>query len=91
MYDPYDQNGVECPFSTSEYIYGSTAVEVSRACPGDHEGIPAQFVDKFWRQVAKAIVQLASIRLPKISSIIRNEDDLSSIPVGPLVDTVRAI
>ncbi|POR31014.1 Uncharacterized protein TPAR_08762 [Tolypocladium paradoxum] len=86
-YDLDDQNAVGCPFSIIEYIHGNTAEEVSRAYPGDHEGIPAQFAEKFWRQIAKTMIQLASVRLPKIGSIIRSETDSGSFIVGPLVET----
>lgn len=79
-----DQNPVGCAFSILEYVDGNTAEEVSRTYPGEHEGIPAQFEEKFWRQVAKIMVQLASIRLPKIGSVIR--DGSGSFVVGPLVE-----
>ncbi|KAM3499699.1 hypothetical protein MY11210_009593 [Beauveria gryllotalpidicola] len=69
------QNAVGCPFSIIEYIDGNTAEEVSRNYSGEHEGIPAQFEEKFWRHVAKIMIQLASIRLPKIGSIIRDGSD----------------
>ncbi|GAB1311967.1 hypothetical protein MFIFM68171_02177 [Madurella fahalii] len=84
-HDLDDQNAVGCPFSIIEYIHGNTAEDVSRTYPGKHEGIPAQFQEKFWRQVAKIMVQLASIRLPKIGSIIR--DSSNSFVVGPLIET----
>ncbi|KAI0096980.1 hypothetical protein GGR51DRAFT_578541 [Nemania sp. FL0031] len=84
-YDLNDQNAIGCPFSIIEYVNGNTAEEVSRTYPGEHEGIPAQFEEKFWRQVAKITVQLASIRLPKIGSIIRDGSD--SFAAGPLVET----
>ena len=68
-----------------EYIDGNTAEEVSRTYPGMHEGIPTQYEEKFWCQVAKIMVQLASVRLPKIGSIIRDGSD--SFVVGPLIET----
>ncbi|KAI1123476.1 hypothetical protein F5Y10DRAFT_280901 [Nemania abortiva] len=55
-YDLNDQNTVGCPFSIIEYVDGNTAEEVSRTYPGEHEGIPAQFEEKFWRQVAKIML-----------------------------------
>ncbi|KAL9584168.1 MAG: hypothetical protein Q9212_002285 [Teloschistes hypoglaucus] len=82
-----NENLVGCPFSIMEYIHGNTAEEVSRTYPGEHEGIPPQFEDKFWRQYAKIMIELASIRLPKIGSIIRNNTDSESFVVGPVVDT----
>lgn len=84
-YDLNEQNAVGCPFSIIEYVDGNTAEEVSRTYPGEHEGIPAQFEEKFWRQVAKIMVQLASIRLPKIGSIIRDGSD--SFVAGRLIET----
>ncbi|KAL8627720.1 hypothetical protein Q9189_006587 [Teloschistes chrysophthalmus] len=83
-----DENPVGCPFIFMEYIHDNTAEEVSRTYPGEHEGIPAQFEDKFWRQCAKIMVQLASIRLPKIRSIMRDSAGSESFVVGPLVDTL---
>ncbi len=44
-------------------------------------------MEKLWRQVAKIMGQLASTRLPKIGSIIRNEADPGSFVVGPLIET----
>jgi hypothetical protein len=84
-YDLNPRNAIGCPFSVLEYIHGNTAEEVSRQYPGDHEGIPAQFEEKFWRQIAKIMIQLGSIRLPRIGSIIR--DGPGSFVVGPLVET----
>jgi hypothetical protein len=84
-YDLDPGNSIGCPFSLLEYIHGSTAEEVSRHYPGDHEGVPAQFEEKFWRQIAKIMIQLGSIRLSRIGSIIR--DGSGSFVVGPLVET----
>ncbi|KAL8640806.1 MAG: hypothetical protein Q9228_002320 [Teloschistes exilis] len=82
-----NENAIGCPFIFMKYIHGNTAEEVSRTYPGEHEGIPSQFEDKFWRQYAKIMIQLASIRLLKIGSIVQNSDGLGSFVVGPLVDT----
>lgn len=78
---------MKCAFSIIEYVHGNTAQEMSRTYPGDHEGIPAQFEEKFWRQVATVMLQLASIRLPKIGSIFRDETNPGSFVVGPFIDT----
>lgn len=78
-------NAVGCPFSIMESIDGNVAEEVSRSNPGDHESIPPQFEDKFWRNLGKIMTQLASIQLPKIGSIIR--DSSGSFAVGALVET----
>ncbi|KAK4151386.1 hypothetical protein C8A00DRAFT_45395 [Chaetomidium leptoderma] len=84
-YDLNDQNAVGYPFSIIEYVHGNTAEEVSRTYPGNHEGIPPQHEEKFWRQVAEVMVQLASIRLPKIGCIIQDGSGL--FVVGPLTET----
>ncbi|KAK3377280.1 hypothetical protein B0T24DRAFT_620845 [Lasiosphaeria ovina] len=84
-YELNNQNSVGCPFSIIEYVHGNTAEEVVRSYPGKHEGIPAQFEEKFWRQMAKVMLQLASVRLPEIGSIIR--DQSGSFVVGPLIET----
>lgn len=55
-----------------------TAEEVSRTY---------QFEEKFWRQVAKIMVQLASIQLPKIGSIYQDGNAPALIVVGPFVET----
>ncbi|EGX92905.1 Protein kinase-like domain [Cordyceps militaris CM01] len=84
-WDSNAQNAVGCPFSMIEYVHGNTAEEMSQKYPGEHEGIPAQFEEKFWQQMAKFMMQLASIRVPKIGSIIRDGSD--SFVVGQLVET----
>lgn len=66
-----------------EYIHGNTAQEVTHA----YEGMPPRFREKFWSQVATIMVQLASVRLPKIGSIYRDSEYSDSFIVGPLVET----
>jgi len=80
-----ENNTVGCPFSIMEYIHGNTAEEMSQSYPGDHEGIPAEFEEKFWRQLAQSMIRLASVRLPQIGSITRDES--GSFVVGPLIET----
>jgi hypothetical protein len=70
-----------------EYVHGNTAEEVSKTYPGNHVGIPAQFREKFWRQLAQIMVQLAAVRLPKIGSVFRSSTDPDSFIVGPIVET----
>lgn len=86
-YNLDEQNPAGCPFSIMEYIHGNTAEEVSQNYPGQHEGIPPKFREMFWREIATIMVQLASIRLPKIGSIFRSSEDSDSFIVGPLVET----
>ena len=86
-YELNQVNPVGCPFLIADYVHGNTAEEVSRAYPGDYTGIPPQFQRKFWRNLARIMVQLASVRLPKIGSIFRDEARPSSFVVGPLVET----
>jgi hypothetical protein len=86
-YNLDEQNPVGCPFSIMEYIHGNTAEEVSQSYSGDHEGIPPKFREKFWGQMATIMVQLASIRVPKIGSIFRSNTDTDLYIVGPMVET----
>ncbi|KAJ9661842.1 hypothetical protein H2201_006322 [Coniosporium apollinis] len=80
-----DNKLIGVPFSIMDYIPGSTAEKVSSAYPGSKSGIPAQYAEKFWRQIAKTMLQLAFIRLPKIGSIIRDPSNPYAFVVGPLV------
>ncbi|KAJ9656095.1 hypothetical protein H2201_008646 [Coniosporium apollinis] len=86
-YNLDDSNPVGLPISIIDYVRGNTAEEVSRAYPGDHQYLPEEHQEKFWRQIAKVMVQLASIRLPKIGSIIRDPSHPGSFTVGPIVET----
>ncbi|WEW61183.1 hypothetical protein PRK78_006673 [Emydomyces testavorans] len=76
-----NNNPVGVPYSLMDYVHGSTAEELSNSYPGDHEGIPEKYADKFMRQVAQIMVQLAALRLPKIGSIVPMEKD--STESGP--------
>jgi hypothetical protein len=78
-----------CLFFILDYVHGNTAEEVSRSYLGDHRGIPVQFEEKFFRQVAKIMIQLASVRLPNNGSIFPDEADPNSesFIVGPLIET----
>ncbi|KID81986.1 Protein kinase-like domain protein [Metarhizium guizhouense ARSEF 977] len=80
-----EQNAVGCPFFMMEYVHGNTAEEVSQSYPGNREGIPELFREKFWRQIANIMTQLASVRLPRIGSIVR--DAAGSFVAGPLIET----
>ncbi|KAI5861327.1 kinase-like domain-containing protein [Durotheca rogersii] len=86
-YELDGRNSVGCPFSIMEYIDGNTAEEVSRTYPGGHEGIPTQFEQKFWRQIAEIMIKLAAIRLPEIGSVTLGQADQGSFVVGPLIGT----
>lgn len=57
-----------------DYIHGNTAAELSETIEGDHEDIPDQYFEKFMRQVADIMAELASIRFPKIGSIIETPE-----------------
>ncbi|KJK79937.1 hypothetical protein H634G_04176 [Metarhizium anisopliae BRIP 53293] len=50
-YELNEQNAVGCPFFMMEYFHGNTAEEVSQSYPGNQEGIPEPFREKFWRQI----------------------------------------
>lgn len=80
-------NPVRCPYTLLDYVHGSTAESLAAAYPGDHEGVPEQYSEKFMRQVAHVMCQLASLRLPAIGSIVRRPSNPGSFEVGPLVET----
>lgn len=86
-YNLDDSNPVGFPFSIIDYVHGTTAAEVSRSYTGDYESIPEEYQEKFWRQVANVILQLASIRLSKIGSIIRDPSKPDLFMMGPIVET----
>lgn len=48
---------------------------------------PEQFAESFWQQVAKVIIQLASLRSPKIDSIIHGPSNPDALNVGQLAGT----
>ncbi|KAK5998752.1 hypothetical protein PT974_01134 [Cladobotryum mycophilum] len=73
-YQLEDENLIGCPFSIIEYIHGNTAYELFQTYRVDHDSIPEEFEEKFWRQMAQLMVQLASIRLPKMGSITHGDD-----------------
>ncbi|KAI1772352.1 hypothetical protein F4818DRAFT_453963 [Hypoxylon cercidicola] len=78
---------VGCSFSIMDYVNGNTAEEVSSQYGGGHEGVPIQFREKFWRQMAEIAIQLASIRMPAIGCIVWDPADQHSFVVGPLTET----
>ena len=42
--------------------------------PGDHEGIPDQFRDNFWRQIARITIQLVALQMPKFLHLSRQDE-----------------
>lgn len=86
-YDLNAHNLIGCPFSLMEYIHGNTAEEMAQSFPEEHEGIPGEFEEKFWRQLTAIMVQLASTRLPRVGSIFKDESDPAKFVVGPLAET----
>jgi hypothetical protein len=68
-----------------DYVYDNTAKELSCLYNCEQEDAPAQFEESFWHRIAKIMVQLASIRVPKMGPIVRGSS--GAFVVGLLVET----
>ncbi|KAL9072018.1 MAG: hypothetical protein Q9157_005251 [Trypethelium eluteriae] len=80
-------NPVGFPYSLIQYVHGNTAADLAAKFPGDHEGIPEQYAEKIFKQVASIMHQLANIRVDKIGSVTRSVSSLKEFVIGPLTET----
>ncbi|KAL3472326.1 hypothetical protein BJX99DRAFT_266161 [Aspergillus californicus] len=76
-YGFYDDNCVHASFTLMEFLPGSSAMDAEGGRDVHHGRIPSRRRDLLFEEV-----QLSSIRLPKIGSIIKREDN--SFDIGPL-------
>ncbi|KAI9814502.1 MAG: hypothetical protein M1826_002249 [Phylliscum demangeonii] len=67
-----------------DYVDGETADTLSEQFSDGYEGIPPPFAEHFMRQMAKIMVELASLRFPKIGGLVK---DGASVRVGPMSET----
>lgn len=82
------------PYMIMDYVHGSTAFDQSMAL-GDPMRVPDEYQAHFFAQVARIVVELASIRFPAIGSIIQldqtagrlDEGLYSRFTVGPCAAT----
>ncbi|KAH1966864.1 hypothetical protein KXV80_003701, partial [Aspergillus fumigatus] len=77
-----DANPVRAAFILMDFLPGSSAMDAEGGYDAHRGEIPPRRKAFFLEQIAKIQVQLSSIRLPKIGSIIRRDDN--SFDVGPL-------
>ncbi|KAF8243760.1 hypothetical protein K440DRAFT_611613 [Wilcoxina mikolae CBS 423.85] len=71
----FAQNDLGAPYIFMDYIHGSSAEEVSQEMARIGEDIPEKYPEKFWRQVAAIVVELAAVRFPMIGSITKQDQD----------------
>ncbi|KAK9622303.1 hypothetical protein V6Z98_006977 [Aspergillus fumigatus] len=77
-----DANPVRAAFILMDFLPGSSAMDAEGGYDAHRGEIPPRRKAFFLEQIAKIQVQLSSIRLPKIGSIVRRDDN--SFDVGPL-------
>ncbi|RAL16218.1 phosphotransferase family protein [Aspergillus homomorphus CBS 101889] len=77
-----DTNPVRAAFTLMGFLPGSSAMDADGGYDVHHGSILPERRDTFYREVAGIQVQLASIRVPKIGTVVRREDN--SFEVGPL-------
>ncbi|KAJ5158617.1 uncharacterized protein N7500_008268 [Penicillium coprophilum] len=81
-YDVDENNPVRAAFILMELLPGSVAMDALGGYKVHRGVIPKEHRQNFYRSVAKSHVQLTSLRLPKIGTIIRNSE--GNYECGPL-------
>ncbi|KAL5365393.1 hypothetical protein BJX96DRAFT_181678 [Aspergillus floccosus] len=81
-YELTDANEIGAAFVLMEFLPGPSAMDAEEGYESHHGQIPTTRKDQFYREVAEIQVQMASVRLPKIGSITRRNDN--SFGVGPI-------
>jgi hypothetical protein len=81
-------NAVGFPYIIMDYVHGTTALELSTAA-GNYMHVPAQYLNHYYTQMAKIMVELASLRFECIGSLIGNisSDNVGEVKVGPIAET----
>lgn len=70
-----------------DYVSASTAFDLAMKT-GNPMEIPKQFQAHFFSQIARIMVELASITFTSIGSVIAAEDDEQNYVIGPYADTM---
>ncbi|KAJ5420914.1 hypothetical protein N7465_003433 [Penicillium sp. CMV-2018d] len=79
----FDENSpVSAAFILMELLPGSVAMDALGGYEAHRGVIPREYRQNFYRSVANCHVQLASLRLPKIGTIVRNRE--GGYECGPL-------
>ncbi|CEL03983.1 hypothetical protein ASPCAL05117 [Aspergillus calidoustus] len=81
-YETNDDNSVHAAFILMEFLPGSSAMDANGGYEVHQGQFPLEKRVVFFKEVANIQVQLCSVRLPKIGSVIRRDDD--TFDVGPL-------
>ncbi|KAL4791729.1 hypothetical protein BDV19DRAFT_381332 [Aspergillus venezuelensis] len=77
-----DSFNVGAALTLMDFLPGSSAVDAHGGWEAHHGRVPIERRKKFYTDVARIQVQLSSIRLPAIGSVIKNDD--GEYGVGPI-------
>jgi len=94
MYSVSHDNMIGFPYIIMDYVHGSTAFDQSMAL-GDPMCVPEEYQAHFFAQVARIMVELASIRFGCVGSVFQLDQTAgrvdqglySKFGVGPFADT----
>ncbi|RJE25089.1 Phosphotransferase enzyme family [Aspergillus sclerotialis] len=81
-YKLHDANSIRAAFILMEFLPGSSAMDADGGYEVHHGSILPERRSFFYKQVASIQVQLASIRLPKIGTVIKRDNN--SVDIGPI-------
>jgi aminoglycoside phosphotransferase (APT) family kinase protein len=87
-YSPSNENVIGLPYIIMDYVHGTTAFNLSVAA-GNPMQIPTQYFDHYSTQIAKIMVELASIRFERIGSLTGglSSDTIDDVRIGPIAET----
>jgi hypothetical protein len=87
-YSISNENAIGFPYIIMDYVHGTTAFNLSVAA-GNPTHIPIQYFDHYSAQIAKIMVELASMRFERIGSLIGNlsPDAIDDARIGPIAET----
>ncbi|KAF1948118.1 hypothetical protein CC80DRAFT_486569 [Byssothecium circinans] len=81
-YEPSYDNTVGVAFMIMEFIPADTAMDAFGGWPVHRGKIPLRFKDQFYAAMARIQVEMASVRFPRIGSVVKLSDGTYS--VGPI-------
>ncbi|KAH9210410.1 hypothetical protein DL95DRAFT_427659 [Leptodontidium sp. 2 PMI_412] len=82
-YEIDDNNPTGVAFMLMELLQGNVAIDADGGYKAHHGQIPLQRKAGFYNSVAQVQVQMTSVRLPKIGTIIRSKDGRYNIGAFP--------
>ncbi|KFY68165.1 hypothetical protein V498_10727 [Pseudogymnoascus sp. VKM F-4517 (FW-2822)] len=83
-YETNDSNPVGVAFILMEFLPGNVAMDADGGYETHNGEIPPQHKTNFYKRIAQVQVEMASVRLPRIGTIIKCTD--GSYDIGPLPD-----